>query len=964
MKVLIIATDVFENVGGGETVYKKIISSAPEIDFYYFVTDMHSASERPKHAHPILLQSIRKLKVLMPPPFPAYKLEALMEADRYAYSVKEMTFDIVDIPDYYSFGSYLCAAFQYNNVNVKKIVLAMHGNLSTSINLAWDKHDTEHLRVREEEQFATADFVYAISQLYIEEWQSKIQRSVYYINPLNFVAYKRGEKHFNKDEKVNVFCIGRTERRKGNDIFVDIMRWIDPQLFGECAHIGNETYLDNGVPSSYHLKQLALHRDMNNIGYYKAKSREELNEVYNSKSLVIIPTRYDTLNLVALEALLSGCPVAVSEKAGVCKFLDNNYPELPYIKIRFDHLAEAIAEIEDVLKNYECYRELLNQKLLECDFAVNPCEEITQMYRAALNEDGGKLGIEIQYTVYKNNLKYYMVMAGNKLHLLPLYRKVKKIRNVKGWIKGKFLKILKINDARFIKCVYSVESILQRYRNVSNMAEASKQQISEKLNEVYNLASESLFRINAYAEIARLQDKRKNSLVSKTFLWRKLKLLGESVEGEVKALRDELIRHKFEYVVETVDLLYDNDEMDNVYQFLKDEQKRLLVNQQKDNPFVTYEDCREGNVKVSIIVSLYNASNKLDYFISMISKQTLFQTHELEIIFVDSCSPKDEKKIIDKYKSKLNYLYVRTKDRETIQAAWNRGISLARGAYITFLGVDEMMYPEAISILLSELEKDETVDWVVGDSIIQQVDMDGVFDHEEMMYRREGLNKALVYLETCYLTYVGGLYRKSVHERFGYYDASYRGAGDTEFKNRVLPFIQVKHIKRTLGIFLNYPEERVTASPMAEIEDMKAYYLFKSLGGVKYVYEKASDEELKQAIMLALSYRKSYTQHISTDLEYAVNLAQYYVSRNQEEVGDDEIADLLPLLKALLDIYRRFEYLRVPKTRFTVLKDLIRDYRDMKKIYTKVQSIVDDCTQIDFSIFNDNRWEQHVHLWR
>ena len=964
MKVLIIATDVFENVGGGETVYKKIINSTPNIDFYYFVTNISSETERPEHAHPILLRPIRKLKVLMPPPFPTYKMEALMEADRYAVSVKGMDFDIVDIPDYYSFGSYLYSAFKYNGVSVKKIVLAMHGNLSTSIDLAWDKHDTGHLKAREADQFETADFVYSISQSYINEWKGRIQRNVHYINPLNFVAYRRDAKKFNKDDKVNIYCIGRSERCKGNDIFVDIMRWIDPQLIGECAHIGNVTYLDNGVPSSYHLQQLALHRNLDYINYYKAKTREELNEIYNTKSLVIIPTRYDTLNLVVLEALLSGCPVAVSENAGVCQFLDENYPDIPYIKIKFDRLAESLVQIEDALKNYECYRERLHEKLLKYSFSVNTCEEITRMYNIALSNNDAGNRKEVLYTVYKNNIKNYLIMAGTQLHLIPLYRKVKKVRNLKNWMKGRLLAAFRVNDSSFIRCIYSVDSVLQRYVSIGYMSEASKQQISDKLNEAYNLAGEGLFRINAYAEIARLQDKRENSLVSKTFLWRTLRLLGKSEKEKITALKRELIANNFLYVVDAVDLLYSNQEMDNVYHFLKNEQKRLLVNRMKDNPFVVYEDCRTGNVKVSIIVSLYNASNKLDYFISMISKQTLFATHELEIIFVDSCSPKDEKQIIDKYKSVLNYLYVRTKDRETIQAAWNRGISLAQGEYITFLGVDEMMYPEAISTLLSELENNKEVDWVVGDSIVQRVDMEGIFDHEEMMYRRQGLKKALVYMETCYLTYVGGLYRKSIHERFGYYDDSFKGAGDTEFKNRVLPFIQIKHIEQTLGVFLNYPEERVTSSPMAEIEDMKACYLFKSLGGVKYVYEKVSNEELVQAIMLALSYRKSYTQHISTDVEYAINLLRYYVDRNRGVDNTDKMNRLLNLLQRLLDIYRRFEYLEVPKTKYTVSNELLKGYREIKDIERGVQQIVGDRTEIKFSLFNDNRWEQHVYLWR
>ena len=39
-------------------------------------------------------------------------------------------------------------------------------------------------------------------------------------------------------------------------------------------------------------------------------------------------------------------------------------------------------------------------------------------------------------------------------------------------------------------------------------------------------------------------------------------------------------------------------------------------------------------------------------------------------------------------------------------------------------------------------------------------------------------------------------------------------------------------IPQTLGVFLNYPEERTTASPKAEIEDLRAWYLHRTVAGL------------------------------------------------------------------------------------------------------------------------------------
>lgn len=35
MRVLLVATDLYRTVGGGQTVYRKLISANPEIEFVY-----------------------------------------------------------------------------------------------------------------------------------------------------------------------------------------------------------------------------------------------------------------------------------------------------------------------------------------------------------------------------------------------------------------------------------------------------------------------------------------------------------------------------------------------------------------------------------------------------------------------------------------------------------------------------------------------------------------------------------------------------------------------------------------------------------------------------------------------------------------------------------------------------------------------------------------------------------------
>ncbi|MFM7190415.1 MAG: family 2 glycosyl transferase, partial [Microcystaceae cyanobacterium] len=279
---------------------------------------------------------------------------------------------------------------------------------------------------------------------------------------------------------------------------------------------------------------------------------------------------------------------------------------------------------------------------------------------------------------------------------------------------------------------------------------------------------------------------------------------------------------------------------------------------------------------------------------------------------------------------------------------------------LAFLGVDETILPDCLEVLANELDRDEHLDWVIGHSLVTNVDRQGSWVSDVMAYDRTGYEQDLVYLETCYLSWVGALYRKSIHERFGYYDQSFRGAGDTEFKSRVMPFIQSKVVDKTLGLFWNYPDERTTQSPNAEIEDMRAWYLHRTLAGVKYAFQNRSTEAVENLLYHCLGYRKSYCQHTSTDFDHAYNLALYL----QEIAPESPVLPYFEGIKTLLNTYRALDW--IPKlSRFSPVSLMLETRKLTKQFEQHHQSIwpPDRTYQPHYDIFNDNRHEQHAFLW-
>jgi hypothetical protein len=250
----------------------------------------------------------------------------------------------------------------------------------------------------------------------------------------------------------------------------------------------------------------------------------------------------------------------------------------------------------------------------------------------------------------------------------------------------------------------------------------------------------------------------------------------------------------------------------------------------------------------------------------------------------------------------------------------------------------------------------------MADSLVTSVDRNGVFDADVMPYDRTGYRQDLVLLDTCYLSWVGGLYRRSIHERFGFYDESFRAAGDTEFKNRVLPHIRSVHVPDVLGVFNNYPEERTTAHPRAEIEDLRAWYLWRTPAGMGYAFGKRPVEDAMALLRDCFGYRKSFTRHISTDFDLAASLARHIAARPDAPSSSQ---DILQTTHDAVALMRSIEVLpssaggRLGAARHTW--SVVREFR--KSRATRHAALLGLPATPFHEVFNDNRYEQHWWSW-
>lgn len=206
-------------------------------------------------------------------------------------------------------------------------------------------------------------------------------------------------------------------------------------------------------------------------------------------------------------------------------------------------------------------------------------------------------------------------------------------------------------------------------------------------------------------------------------------------------------------------------------------------------------------IVVSAIVSTYNAERFLEGCLQNLVEQTLFAKGKLEIVVVNSGSQQNEESIVRSYQERYaNIRYINT-ERETIYAAWNRGVQAASGRYLVNANTDDRRRRDALECMARELDEQPNVALVYADSFATERENDE-FDTAALcgVFRWPQFDRRLLFK----LCYVGPqpMWRKSLHEKYGLFDAAMRSAGDYEFWLRISATETFYHIPETLGLYL------------------------------------------------------------------------------------------------------------------------------------------------------------------
>lgn len=121
------------------------------------------------------------------------------------------------------------------------------------------------------------------------------------------------------------------------------------------------------------------------------------------------------------------------------------------------------------------------------------------------------------------------------------------------------------------------------------------------------------------------------------------------------------------------------------------------------------------NVLVSIIIPIYNSEKYLETCLYSILKQTYSQ---FEVIMINDGSQDGSLEICKIFQRRSNKFQLIDQKNEGVDKARNKGLSICKGDYITFVDSDDYVEENWLKTYINALEKFPHCDWIVQGTII------------------------------------------------------------------------------------------------------------------------------------------------------------------------------------------------------------------------------------------------------
>jgi glycosyltransferase involved in cell wall biosynthesis len=196
---------------------------------------------------------------------------------------------------------------------------------------------------------------------------------------------------------------------------------------------------------------------------------------------------------------------------------------------------------------------------------------------------------------------------------------------------------------------------------------------------------------------------------------------------------------------------------------------------------------------ISVITPTYNASSTLENALLCVANQ---RYRPIEHLIVDGLSTDDTKSLVKRYQKEFPHIRFDSRKDKGIYDAMNRGINMAKGDWIYFLGADDLLYNDTVFSDLYEeghFGREEVIYGnvhVVGDTSWAKDGTlyDGRFDLAKL-FKKNICHQAI-------------FYPSSVIKKAGYFNKKYFISADWEYNIRCSATKEFTYVDKTIAKFM------------------------------------------------------------------------------------------------------------------------------------------------------------------
>ncbi|MDE5073206.1 MAG: glycosyltransferase, partial [Trichodesmium sp. St5_bin8] len=297
---------------------------------------------------------------------------------------------------------------------------------------------------------------------------------------------------------------------------------------------------------------------------------------------------------------------------------------------------------------------------------------------------------------------------------------------------------------------------------------------------------------------------------------------------------------------------------------------------------------------VSAIVSTYNSEKFIRGCLEDLVHQTLYQKGKLEIIIIDSASVEKEGAIAHEFQSKYPHIiYQRTPERESIYAAWNRAIKIAKGNYITNANTDDRHRPDALEKMANYLNNNPDISLVYPDQLVTTFPNDSwattqankcwnwpEFDYQELERR-------------CI---IGSqpMWKKSLHQNYGYFSSKFKVAGDYEFWLRIGKKEKIAHFSEILGLYFEN-EQGLEKSSTKAVEE--TYNICCEYGIIQRGIQRKTSVaiNISESELISLPFREIQNLNVKNKDSFSLSTNQSINSISDDFLIQSELVSVIVL---------------------------------------------------------------------